>query len=54
MEHNKKNKLLTWLVLLLLIANAGSIAMFWLDKEKQPAANATLQFEIELLGVAGR
>lgn len=37
MEHNKKNKLLTWLVLLLLIANAGSIAMFWLDKEKQPA-----------------
>jgi hypothetical protein len=36
MEHSAKNKILTWLVMLLLIANATSIAMFWLGKEKQP------------------
>ena len=37
MEHTTKNKLLTWLVLLLLVANAASITMFWLDKQRQPA-----------------
>jgi periplasmic protein CpxP/Spy len=34
MEHTTKNKLLTWLVVLLLIANAASITMFWIGKEK--------------------
>ena len=33
-----KNKLLTWLVILLLVANAASIAMFWLSRDKRPAA----------------
>lgn len=37
MEHTTKNKLLTWLVLLLLVANAASITMFWVDKQRQPA-----------------
>ena len=36
MNHVAKNKLLTWLVVLLLIANAVTIAMFWLGKAKQP------------------
>jgi len=31
-----KNKLLTWLVILLLVANAASIAMFWLSRGKNP------------------
>ncbi|MBL7746479.1 MAG: periplasmic heavy metal sensor [Chitinophagaceae bacterium] len=31
-----KNKLLTWLVLLLLIANAATIAFFWMNKTKHP------------------
>jgi len=33
-----KNKLLTWLVILLLVANAASIAMFWLSRGKNPPA----------------
>ena len=33
-----KNKLLTWLVILLLVANAASIAMFWLSRDKKPPA----------------
>lgn len=37
MEHTTKNKVLTWLVLLLLVANAASITVFWLGKEKQSA-----------------
>lgn len=31
-----KNKLLTWVVVLLLIANAVTITMFWVGKPKQP------------------
>lgn len=31
-----KNKLLTWLVALLLIANAATIVMFWLNKKPKP------------------
>lgn len=31
-----KNKLLTWLVVLLLVANAATIAMYWLGKPKPP------------------
>lgn len=31
-----KNKLLTWLVLLLLVANAATIAMFWMNKKNGP------------------
>ena len=31
-----KNKLLTWLVLLLLVANAATIAFFWMNKTKHP------------------
>lgn len=49
MEHNKKNKLLTWLVLLLIIANASSIAMFWLGKEKQPALQQQREHPAEFL-----
>ena len=36
MNPGTKNKLLTWLVVLLLIANAATIAMFWFGKTKQP------------------
>ena len=35
MNHLTKNRGLTWLVLLLMVANATSIAMFWLGKPKQ-------------------
>ncbi|MFZ4771023.1 MAG: Spy/CpxP family protein refolding chaperone [Ferruginibacter sp.] len=35
MNHVSKNKLLTWLVVLLLVANAATITMFWLDKNRQ-------------------
>ncbi|MDZ4796241.1 MAG: Spy/CpxP family protein refolding chaperone [Bacteroidota bacterium] len=35
MNHAAKNKALTWLVVLLLIANAATITMFWLGKPKQ-------------------
>jgi len=31
-----KNRLLIWLVVLLMIANAGIIAMFWIEKSTQP------------------
>lgn len=31
-----KNKLLTWLVALLLVANAATIAMFWLNRKPKP------------------
>ncbi len=34
MNNSPKNKLLTWLVALLLIANAVTIAMFWLGRHK--------------------
>lgn len=36
MSTAAKNKLLTWLVILLLVANAATIAMFWLNKKKNP------------------
>lgn len=36
MSITAKNKLLTWLVVLLLIANAATIAMFWLNKKQKP------------------
>jgi hypothetical protein len=39
MQTISKNKLLTWLVILLLIVNSVSIAMFWIGNKKQePAA----------------
>src|SRR5258705_11806482 len=38
MNTGVKNKLLTWLVILLLVANAASIAMFWLSRDKNPPA----------------
>jgi len=34
MSTGAKNKLLTWLVLLLLVANAATIAFFWMNKTK--------------------
>ncbi len=37
MNPATKNKLLTWLVLLLLVANAATIATFWLNRTKHPA-----------------
>ena len=36
MNHGTKNKLLTVLVVLLLIANAATLALFWMDKMKHP------------------
>lgn len=36
MNSTAKNKLLVWLVVLLLVANAASIAMFWMGKRKPP------------------
>jgi len=35
MNYVAKNKMLTWLVVLLLVVNTASIAMFWLGKAKQ-------------------
>jgi periplasmic protein CpxP/Spy len=53
MNATAKNKLLVWLVVLLLIANAASITMFWLGKKKQPptpkgAPNEFLIKELQL------
>ncbi len=36
MSTTAKNKLLIWLVILLLVANAATIAMFWMNKKKGP------------------
>lgn len=36
MNHTTKNKLLTGLVVLLLLANAATIIMFWMGKAKHP------------------
>ena len=36
MNHLAKNRLLIWMVVLLILANVTSIAMFWLGKPKQP------------------
>lgn len=37
MSTGTKNKLLTWLVVLLLVANTATIAFFWLNRGKRPA-----------------
>ncbi len=39
MNPGTKNKLLTWLVLLLLIANAATLVLFWTGKRKNPPAS---------------
>ena len=52
MNPSAKNKLLVWLVVLLLVANAATIAMFWLNKKpNQPAKpnNAPKEFLIKEL-----
>lgn len=36
MNSGTKNKLLVWLVVLLLVANAATITMFWLGRTKHP------------------
>jgi len=36
MSTTSKNKLLTWLVLLLLVANAATLTLFWLGRAKHP------------------
>ncbi len=36
MNSGTKNKLLIWLVILLLLANAATITMFWLGRAKHP------------------
>jgi len=36
MSTGTKNKVLTWLVVLLLLANAATITMFWLGRAKHP------------------
>lgn len=36
MSTAAKNKLLTWLVILLLVANTATLAMFWLNKKQHP------------------
>lgn len=38
MNHATKNKLLTWLVILLVAANVATIAVFWLNRPKQHRA----------------
>ncbi|MFN8291923.1 MAG: periplasmic heavy metal sensor [Chitinophagaceae bacterium] len=38
MSLTSKNKLLTWLVILLLLANAATITMFWLNRKQRPPA----------------
>lgn len=37
MNNGSKNKILSWLVILLVVANAATITMFWLNKSKRPA-----------------
>lgn len=69
MYSKTKNKLLIWLVILLLAGNTVSIAIFWLGKNKQPVAtkgtpkeflikelqlNSRQQEELELLMVRHR
>lgn len=65
MNSTAKNKLLVWLVLLLLVANAATIAMFWLSKKsshspkpneapkefliKELKLNTTQQAQLEVL-----
>lgn len=39
MSTGAKNKILVWLVILLLIANAATIAFFWINKSKQAVAS---------------
>jgi Spy/CpxP family protein refolding chaperone len=53
MSTTPKNKLLTWLVVLLLLANTATLAMFWLNKRKHPpqpkgAPNEFLVKELKL------
>lgn len=52
MSSTQKNKLLTWLVILLLVANAATIAFFWLNKKQshppQPKGSAKDFFTKEL------
>lgn len=38
MNSTSKNNLLVWLVILLLIANAATITLFWLSRAKRPPA----------------
>lgn len=37
MNHTSKNRLLTWLVIILVLANIATITMFWLNRPKHPA-----------------
>ena len=37
MNYGTKNKILTWLVVMLLVANAATISMFWLNRRKEMA-----------------
>lgn len=52
MNSPAKNKLMTWLVVLLLVANATTITMFWLGKRRPPppkgAPNEFLIRELKL------
>ncbi len=51
MNHTSTNKLLTWLVVLLLIANAITITLFWIDKTRhpQPPGGTPQEFLIQQL-----
>lgn len=51
MNSGTKNKLLMWLVVLLLVANAATITMFWLGRTKplQPMRGTPQNFLIESL-----
>lgn len=52
MNPSAKNKLLVWLVVFLLVANAATIAMFWLNKKPNQSAtpnNAPKDFLIKEL-----
>jgi Spy/CpxP family protein refolding chaperone len=52
MTPSAKNKLLVWLVVLLLVANAATIAMFWLNKKPNQSPkpnNAPKEFLIKEL-----
>jgi len=51
MNNGTKNKLLTWLVVLLLIANAITITIFWLSRAKppQPMRGTPQNFLVESL-----
>ena len=54
MEHPTKNKLLTRLVILLLVANVATITMFWVPRQEQQRREKPAEFLIRELQLDGK